>query len=117
MKMISALVLATLLGASPALAYEEYESTFGQPPIQNDSTRMHLGLVRAAEDGVVEIYNFHKDVMGELLGSKVVTAGVNEDYDVRLTTPVPSPSRSAIAVMLIDGQVVATEELDPDRSR
>jgi hypothetical protein len=117
MRMVSALVLAVLLSAPPVLAQEEYQSTFGTTPIQRDSTRIQLGMVRAAEDGVVEIYNYDNNVMGELLGSAPVSAGANEDYSVRLTTPVGMESKSAIAVMKINGEVVASQVLDPGSSR
>jgi uncharacterized membrane protein len=112
--MLPAVILVALLGPTAVLA-QEYLSTFGAVPVQSDRMQIQLGTVRAAADGVVEIYDFNNEVMGALLGSSPVSSGANSNYSVRLTTPVPATSSQAIAVMKINGEVVATEVLDPRR--
>ena len=75
---------------------------------QNRGGQVELGTVTAAGDGVVEIFNFHKGVVGALLGSKAVKAGANLDVDVN----IPRPETDAVAFLKVDGQVVDTQEID-----
>ncbi|MEL6683263.1 MAG: hypothetical protein AAFQ09_11610, partial [Pseudomonadota bacterium] len=62
--------------------------------------------VRAADAGVVEIYDFHNGVQGELLGSTTVHAGANTDVKVKVGF---DRSKDVLAVINIDGQAAATK--------
>ena len=64
--------------------------------------------MRAAGDGVVEVYTFHKGEIGTLLGSEAVMAGANLNVDVDILRPAVD----AIAVLKVDGQIVDTQEID-----
>jgi len=68
-----------------------------------------LGQVRAADAGVVSLYDFHGGVQGALLGTEEVAAGANFDVRVNLGTP---PVNDVVAVLTEDGQIVDTQELD-----
>lgn len=70
---------------------------------------LELGLVTAEGAGVVEIYDFHGGTQGKLLGSEGLHAGANTD--VRVNTGFPAIN-DVIAVVKVDGQIVATKEFD-----
>ena len=75
---------------------------------QDRGSQVELGLVRAASDGVVEVYTFHKGEIGALLGSTNVRAGANVDVDVN----IPRTGVDAIAILKVNGQTVDTQEID-----
>ena len=75
---------------------------------QDRGGQVELGTVTAAGDGVVEVYSFHKGVVGALIGSKAVKAGANLDVDVN----IPHPETDAVAFLKVNGQVVDTQEID-----
>ncbi len=68
-----------------------------------------LGQVRAADAGVVSLYDFHGGVQGALLGTEDVAAGPN--YDVRVNLG-QRPINDVVAVLTVNGQIVDTQELD-----
>lgn len=74
-----------------------------------DSQSIELGQVSSSANGVVSIYDYHAGQQGELLGTEDVFAGAN--YDVRVTLDQPAVN-DVIAVLTVDGQIVATQELD-----
>ena len=74
-----------------------------------ESQSVELGQVTASANGVVSLYDFHGGEQGALLGTEDVTAGAN--YDVRVTLDRPAVN-DVLAVLTVDGQVVATQELD-----
>lgn len=97
---------AVAASATIASADVSYLSNFVME--QERSGQIELGTVRAANDGVVEIYSFHRGVQGDLLGSTNVHAGANADVDVNIARP----STDAIAVLKVNGQIVDTQEID-----
>lgn len=70
---------------------------------------IELGQVRAARAGIVSLYDFHRGSQGALLVTETINAGAN--YDVRVTLGQP-PINDVVAVLIIDGKVVATKEYD-----
>ena len=97
---------AVALSASVAAAdsYFPYSSQF-----QDRKGVVELDTVTADADGVVEIYNYHGGEIGDLLGSTDVMAGANTNTRVGLGN---TPRTDAIALLKIDGQVVATQEIE-----
>lgn len=69
---------------------------------------IELGQVTASGNGIVELYDFHGGTQGALLGEEAVSAGAN--YDVRVTLDQPA-QRDVLAVLTVDGQVIASKEL------
>ena len=73
------------------------------------SDQLKLGLITAEADGVVEIYDYRLGAPGALLGSETIHAGANPDVRVDTGRPV---SRDILAVVRIDGEIVAEKEFD-----
>ncbi|MFO8127301.1 hypothetical protein [Yoonia sp.] len=104
-----ALVAATIAAtASVASANNYFE--FGER--LNSSSVLDLGLVRAEGAGVVEIYDFSRGEVGQLLGTKRVNAGANTD--VRVNVGI-RPTQDVIALLKVDGQTVAERDYDISR--
>ncbi|MBT8412187.1 MAG: hypothetical protein KJP02_10385 [Octadecabacter sp.] len=97
---------AIAASATIASADVSYLSDFTME--QERSGQIELGTVRAANDGVVEIYSFHRGEQGNLLGSTSVNAGANADVDVNIARP----STDVIAVLKVNGQVADTQEIE-----
>lgn len=103
----TAIALAAIAAsATIASADVSYLSTFAME--QQRGNKVEMGTVRAASDGVVEIYSFHTGVQGDLLGSTTVNAGANSNVDVSIARP----STDAIAVLKVNGQVVDTQKIN-----
>lgn len=101
-----AAIVATAGTAASANSYFEFGETLKQ------SSTLDLGLIRAEADGVVEIYDNSRGELGALLGTKAVRGGANSD--VRVNVGV-RPSQDVIAVLKIDGAIVAEREYDIKR--
>lgn len=104
-----ALVAATIAATSTAAAADSY---FQYGERLDSSSVLDLGLVTAADAGVVEIYDFSKGKLGQLLGTETVNAGANSD--VRVNVGI-RPTMDVIALLKIDGEVVAQRDYDIDR--
>ncbi|MEL6958138.1 MAG: hypothetical protein AAGL89_04185 [Pseudomonadota bacterium] len=103
----TSLIAAAAVAASfSAASADSYISNFVME--QDRDSQIELGTVRAAGDGVVEIYSFHKGEQGALLGSEAVMAGANLDVDIDVRRPVTD----VIAVLTVGGVVVDTQEID-----
>lgn len=107
MKKIFALTAAALALTAGAAAAESY-LPFTAHTQDRDSV-IELGTVRAANDGVVEIYSFHAGEIGDLLGTEAVSDGANSNVRVGLGT---QPVTDVIALLKVDGQVVDTQEIE-----
>lgn len=111
MKLIKSIALAA--AASVALASAATaDSAFTLSNGELGGSTIELGQVRAADNGVISLYDFHRGVQGELLGTKSVNAGAN--YDVRIKLGKP-PVNDVVAVLTIDGQIVASQDYDIER--
>lgn len=97
---IAAATLASTASMASAVSY------FELPRAQNTTGTIELGTVRAEADGVVEVYDFGTGEMGTLIGARDVVAGANAN--VRIDTGV-NVRRDVIAVLKVDGEVVASE--------
>ena len=100
------LALAAVAASATIASADSYISNFVEQ--QTRDSQIELGTVRAAGDGVVEVYSFHKGEIGNLLGAEAVMAGANFDVDV----DVRRPTTDAIAVLKVDGQIVDTQEIE-----
>jgi len=96
------LAAATLAGAASAQANISYFSL--AHTLESGST-LELGTVRAAADGVVELYDTH----GNFLGSSEVTAGANTNVRVFVGHP---PLTDVRAELKVGGQTVAEQVYD-----
>lgn len=101
-----AAVVAAAGSAATANSYFEYGDTLKR------SSVLDLGLVRSAENGVIEIYDNSRGELGTLLGSHLVHGGANSNVRVNLGT---QPTQDVIAVLKIDGEIVAEREYDLNR--
>ena len=101
-----ALALATVAATASFASADSYISNFVED--QARDTQVELGTVRAAGDGIVEIYSFHKGELRDLIGSEAVMAGANTDVNV----DVRRTNLDAIAVLKVNGQIVDTQEID-----
>ena len=97
---------ATVAATASFASAESYISNFVEE--QSRDTQVELGTVRAASDGVVEIYSFHGGELGALLGSEAVMAGANTNTNVDILRS----NVDAIAVLKVGGQIVDTQEIE-----
>ncbi|WP_375280755.1 hypothetical protein [Pseudooctadecabacter sp.] len=106
--MFKTLTLAAAAVAATAsfASAESYISNFVEE--QSRDTQVELGTVRAAADGVVEIYSFHGGELGALLGSEAVMAGANTNTNVDILRS----NVDAIAVLKVGGEIVDTQEIE-----
>ena len=72
-------------------------------------TILELGLVRSDADGIVEIYTSDAGDLGTLIGTKAVHAGANSDVRVNVGS---APQKDVIALLKVNGQVVAQHDYD-----
>ena len=105
--------LALLAGATLAASTASADSYFSLATVQGSPTLVEFDVVRSDADGVVEVYDFSRGTLGPLLGSKRIHEGVNPDVRISLTPP---PARSAVAVLRIGADPVASQELEFHRS-
>lgn len=100
-----ALTLAALVGSA---TFAAAESTFTLPLVQDDDSIVELGRINADGDGVVHIYALDAGKMGALIGSEGIRAGTNTDVRVPL---IDNPKQDAMAVLEVNGAVVAQQEV------
>ncbi|MEO1641278.1 MAG: hypothetical protein AAFU41_18750 [Pseudomonadota bacterium] len=103
-----ALAAATVAATASVASADSYFQ-YGER-LESRST-LDLGLVRSADAGVVEIYDFHKGEIGALLGTESVNAGANTDVMVNVGI---RPTQDVIALLKIDGETVAQRDFDID---
>lgn len=103
---IAAVALASTASVASANSY------FELPRAQDATSTLELGIVRAEADGIVEIYSRGDNEQAVLLGTENVRAGANADVRVNTGTPLRS---DVVAVLKVDGEVVATETYRIDR--
>lgn len=102
---IKAFALAAVTLAATA-SVASANSYFELPRAQNTTSTVELGIVRAAGDGVVEIYDYRTGTQGDLLGTQNVRQGANSDVRVNTGSAVRN---DVIAVLKVDGETVASE--------
>jgi len=104
-KNIALISAAAAITASGAFANNFFEASNQL----DDSTRLSLGTVTTEAAGTVEIYDFSKGTQGALLGTTQVNAGANTDVDVTIGN---TTADDVLAVLKIDGNVVASEDFE-----
>lgn len=102
---IKTIVLAAAVAATGSIAAADNYFTLGDR--LDNSTTVDLGTVTADAAGVVELYDYSLGEAGRLLGTTNVNAGANSYVRVNLGT---HPREDVLAVLKIDGQVVAERE-------
>jgi len=100
---------AVAMTASAASA----DSFFSFGETLEDRATVELGVVKAEAGGTVEIYNFAGGEQGALLGMTDVHAGANKNVRVNIGSHYLN---DVIAVLKVDGKVVASQDYDIDRS-
>lgn len=100
------IAFAVFAASASVASADSYISNFVME--QDRGSQVELGTVRAAGNGVVEVYSFHKGEIGTILGSEAIMAGANLDVDVDILRP----ATDAIAILKVDGQIVDTQEID-----
>ena len=105
---IKALVIAAAAATVTATAGAA-DTYFEQGQTLKGGDILELGLITTDGAGVVEIYDYHTGQQGKLVGSENLFSGPNPD--VRVSTGLPQ-NRDVIAVVKIDGQIVATKDFD-----
>lgn len=103
-----ALFAATAV-AAVATAATANTSYFSLTEVIDDQSYIEIDQVRAAQNGVVEIYDYRLGERGALLGSEPVNAGANADVKISLDR---QPLGDVMAVLVSNGQVLATQEYD-----
>ncbi len=106
---IKNIVLAAAAVVAVTSTYAAADNYFEYGDHLDKSANLELGLVRADGDGVVEIYDEVAGEAGVLLGTTSVNAGANSDVDVNLGQ---KPLGDVIAVIKVDGQVVAEKQYE-----
>ena len=106
-KALSLAAAAVAVTASAASA----DSYFGFGQTLDAGSAVEINLVTAESNGVLEIYNYAGGQTGELLGSTPVNAGANADVRVGIA---PRYLTDVIAVLKVNGEVVATQDYDID---
>lgn len=107
---IKTLVLAAAVAATGSVAAAD--SYFTLTDRLDNSTIVNIGTVSADAAGVVELYDFSRGEAGRLLGTTNVNAGANTHVRVNLDA---RPRQEVLAVLKIDGQVVAERQYDVAR--
>lgn len=101
-------IAAAIVAATASMAAAESYIPF-TAETQNQDNVVELGTVRAANDGVVEIYSFNRGEIGDLLGTEAVNEGANANVRVGLGR---APLTDVIALLKVNGQVVDSQEID-----
>ncbi len=105
MKALLPLAVAAVMGtATSAFA----ENNFSFPRTQHSNGLVRYEFIRSDAPATVAIYDRH----GQLLASKELNAGVNSAVRVSLGRPA---LQDGMAVLLIDGQPVATQRVHFER--
>lgn len=104
---IKIIALAAALATTASVAAADNYFELGENVMQNSV--IDLGIVRSEAAGIVEIYDFKGGDQGTLLGAETVNAGANTDVRINLGS---KPLSDVIAVLKIDGEVVATRDYD-----
>ena len=106
---VKTLIAASALMASTATIASANYNYFSLVTDLDADTSLELGIVRAASDGVVEIYDYRGGEQGDLIGTTEVFAGANDDVSVDVLTP---PQSDVLAVLKVGGEVVDMQVID-----
>ena len=109
LKLITLAASATLALTSVASA----DSFFQHGSQLERRTTLDLGLVSSEGAGIISIYDYHRGEQGKLLGTQTVNAGPNYNTRVGVGT---RPLNDVIAVLTVNGQIVASRDYDIDRN-
>jgi len=97
--------LAVLAGTASLASAESY---FSLSEVQERDGIIELGTISSDAAGMVQIYSFQSGEKGPMLGWEALHAGANSDTKVPLSS---TPRTSAIAELVVDGQVVASQHI------
>lgn len=105
MKTLLALSLTALVGSTALATADTY---FSIPTRQERDGIVELGTISSDADGLVQLYSLVGDEKGPLVGWEDLHMGANEEVKVPLAT---TNVRTALAEIVLDGQVVATQRI------
>ena len=98
---------AALAGSATLASADTYFTSLSD--VQQRDGIMELGTIASDSDGVVQIYSYQRGEKGSLLGWEALNAGANSDVKVPVVTS--TPFSTALAEIVLDGQVVATQRI------
>ena len=101
--------LALAVAATVAFASAASANAFSFNGMDLMGSTAELGQISTTGPATVSIYDYHRGVQGALLGTEELSAGAN--YDVRIPLGV-RPINDVVAVLMVDGQIVETQEID-----
>jgi hypothetical protein len=107
---VKSIALATLIAATGTTAFAA-SSNISADETQDFFNSVDLDFVRSAGNGTVAIYDYSNGEQGKLLGEHKIHAGANQDVNVRLS---PGALDDVVAVLTVDGQSVAFQEIEND---
>jgi len=105
MKMHVLLALAALAGSATLASAE---ARFSLSQAQQRNSIVELGPIVTDRAATVEIYSLHAGKTGPLIGTEALHAGANDNVRVALSS---LPMKMALAAIVVDGQVVATQRI------
>ncbi|WP_162561809.1 hypothetical protein [Limimaricola hongkongensis] len=106
-KLLAAALLVTTSSGAQAMIGDNAFTSLTR--IREQSSLIDVGRVRAEDAGQVELYAMGPGGTRTLLGSQPVHAGANNNVRVHIGHPV---RRDIVAVLRVDGRVVATRDFD-----
>ena len=106
-KLLALAIFAASATSAPAMTGENSFQSLAR--IHQQTSIVDVGIVRSESNGMVEIYTRASDGTMILLGTEPVHAGANRAVRVQVDRPV---RRDLIAVLRVNGQVLATHRFD-----
>ena len=106
MNVLLPLAVVALAGtATIALA----DNSFSLARLQPTTSSVYFDVVNSDGIGVVDIYHYHGQAVGKLLGSQAVALGSNPGLRVQMNPP---PFHDVIAVLSVDGVKMADQVVE-----
>ncbi|HVG49415.1 MAG TPA: hypothetical protein VM899_14930 [Rubellimicrobium sp.] len=102
------LISMTLLLLAGSASFAAADTFFTLSDVQERDGIVELGTISSDSDGIVQIYSMDGGAKGALLGYEALRAGANSDTKVPLAS---TPRNSALAELLVNGEVVATQRI------
>ena len=106
-KLLALAIFAASATSASAMTWDNAFQSLARLPEQ--TSIVDVGVVRSESQGMVEIYTREADGTMILLGTEPVHAGANRNVRVQVDRPV---RRDIVAVLRVDGQVLATHRFD-----
>ena len=109
MKSLLPLAVAAMVGVPVSASAENHLS---QGKLDWVGSWVYFDQVNSDTTALVEVRNYNGRTIGSLLGSQAVTQGSNPGIRVHLAPAPFHENRDGIALLVVDGAVVASREVD-----